>query len=202
MALSGIILASLTAYSMLTHDGRRLVSRSDGTNTVFELVPTNRLPVGLPPVREWKIYCIKSTHTDIGLHNPQYMQRAGSISRIEKAAELVDTDQRGDADPAAFRYVMEGYWFWHNYPFDRGEDAARRILDSYVKRGRMDIGATCAGNHTHVYGEEEIARSAYTAKILREKWGVGTRTMIMADNPGVSWSIVQPYAEAGIENLV
>lgn len=202
MAFSGIVLASLTAYSMLTHDGRRLVSRPEGTNTVFELVPTNRLPANLPPVREWKIYCIKSTHTDIGLHNPQYMQRAGSISRIEKAAELIDTDQRGDEDSAAFRYVMEGYWFWHNYPFDRGEDAARRILDGYVKRGRMDIGATCAGNHTHVYGEEEIARSAYTAKILREKWGVGTRTMVMADNPGVSWSIVQPYAEAGIENLV
>lgn len=28
------VLASLTADSMLTHDGRRLVSRSDGTNAV------------------------------------------------------------------------------------------------------------------------------------------------------------------------
>ena len=166
MAFCGIVLASLTAYSMLTHDGRRLVSRQEGTDTVFELVPTNELPANLPPVREWKIYCIKSTHTDIGLHNPQYMQRAGSISRIEKAAELVDMDQRGDADPAAFRYVMEGYWFWHNYPFDRGEDAARRILDSYVKRGRMDIGATCAGNHTHLFSKTELERSTLAKRRL------------------------------------
>ena len=38
-------------HSMLTRDGRRMVSYLDGTNTVYELVPTNRLPAGLPPVR-------------------------------------------------------------------------------------------------------------------------------------------------------
>ena len=187
---------------MLTHDGQRLVSRQEGTNTVYELVPTNRLPTNLPPVREWKIYCIKSTHTDIGLHNPQYEQRAGSVAKLERAAELVDADQRPDSDVSAYRYVMEGYWFWHNYPLDRGECAARRIIENYVKRGRMDIGVTCAGNHTHLYSDEEIARSAYTRKRLVDNWGVGGHTMIMADNPGMSWSIVQPYVEAGIRNVV
>ena len=44
--------SGIAAYSMLTRDGRRLVSRVEGTNTVYELVPTNRLPAGLPPVRE------------------------------------------------------------------------------------------------------------------------------------------------------
>ena len=71
MALHGMVLATLTAYSMLTHDGRRMVGRQVGTNTVFELASTNCLPANLPPVREWKIYCVKATHTDIGLHNPQ-----------------------------------------------------------------------------------------------------------------------------------
>ena len=200
--MTSLILAALTAYSMVTHDGRRLVSRLDGTNVVYELVATNSLPADLPPVREWTIYCIKSTHTDIGLHNPQYEQRAGSVARIDRAAELVDADARADDDAAAYRYVMEGYWFWHNYPMDRGEAAARRILGNYVRRGRMGIGATCAGNHTHLYGEEELARSAYTRRELKGRWGVDTRTMIMADNPGISWSVVQPYAEAGIENVV
>ena len=51
-----------TAHSMLTRDGRRLVSHVEGTNTVYELVPTNRLPANLPPVREWKLYCLKATH--------------------------------------------------------------------------------------------------------------------------------------------
>ena len=74
-------LRGLAAYSMLTHDGRRMVSYLKGTNTVYELVPTNRLPAGLPPIREWKLYGLKATHTaggcrgQEGLFGPVFRQR-------------------------------------------------------------------------------------------------------------------------------
>ncbi|MBQ0032127.1 MAG: hypothetical protein KBT68_04915, partial [bacterium] len=155
-----------------------------------------------PPARPWRFYVVKATHTDIGLHNSQYIQRHGAVKRIDDAMRLIDVDTRGDGDPAAYRYVMEGTWFWENYPMDRGEAAAWTVISNYVRRGRMDIGATCAGNHTHVFGPEEIRRSALTKARLAEKWGVPARMMIMADNPGISWSVVRPYAEAGIENVV
>ena len=202
LAGSGLRAGELTAYSMLTHDGHRMVSRTAGTNEVFSLVPAEDVPTGQPPVRPWRIYVVKATHTDIGLHNSQYIQRHGAVKRIDDAMRLIDADRRSDDDPAAYRYVMEGTWFWENYPMDRGEAAAWTVISNYVRRGRMDIGATCAGNHTHVFGPEEIRRSALTKARLAEKWGVPTRTMIMADNPGISWSVVRPYAEAGIENVV
>ena len=183
---------------MLTHDGRRMVSHVEGTNTVYELVPTNRLPAGLPPMREWKLYGLKATHTDIGLHNPQYIQRHGTVKRIDEAARLIDADTRADDDPAAYRYVMEGFWFWDNYHMDRGMDAAWRIVTNYIARGRMDVGVTCAGNHTHLFSEAEIERSTLTKKRLADKWGIGSRTFIMADNPGISCSVIAPYARAGI----
>jgi len=187
------------AYSMLTHDGRRMVSRVEGTNTVYELVPTNSLPANLPPVREWKLYGLKATHTDIGLHNSQYIQRHGTVRRIDEAARLIDADTHADDDPAAYRYVMEGFWFWDNYHQDKGMDAAWRIVTNYVARGRMDVGVTCAGNHTHLFSEREIERSALTKKILSERWGIGTKTFIMADNPGISCSAIAPYVRAGIK---
>ena len=86
---------------MVTRDGKRLVSYkgADGED-VFELVPIAELPDGLPAVRPWKIYCIKSTHTDIGLHNSQYIQRHGSVKVLRNAAALVDADTRADDDPA------------------------------------------------------------------------------------------------------
>ena len=189
----------IRAYSMLTHDGRRLVSRVEGTNTVYELVPTNRLPANLPPVREWKLYGLKATHTDIGLHNSPYIQRHGTVKRIDEAARLIDADTRRDDDPAAYRYVMEGFWFWDNYHQDKGMDAAWRIVTNYVARGRMDVGVTCAGNHTHLFSETEIERSTLTKRILAEKWGIGTKTFIMADNPGISCSVIAPYSRAGIK---
>ena len=196
------LIAAITAYSMVTHDGRRLVSHLEGTNEVFELVATNALPKDLPPVRPWKIYGIKATHTDIGLHNAQYIQRAGSVERLEQAMRLVDADKRADDDPAAYRYVAEGMWFWENYVADRGEAAAYAVVSNYVRRGRIGIGCTCAGNHTHVFGSQELQRSALTKKRLSEKWGVGSKTMLMSDNPGMSWSLINPYAEAGIKHVV
>jgi len=190
--------SGFTAYSMLTRDGRRMVSHVEGTNTVYELVPTNRLPANLPLLREWKLYGLKATHTDIGLHNPQYIQRHGTVKRIDAAARLIDADTRADDDPAAYRYVMEGFWFWDNYHQDKGMDAAWRIVTNYIARGRMDVGVTCAGNHTHLFSATEIERSTRTKKMLAEKWGIGTKTFIMADNPGISCSVIAPYVRAGI----
>ena len=207
VALTGFLAQSVRAetlsavHSMLTRDGRRMVSRM-GANDGFELVATNALPKGIPSVRPWRIYVVKATHTDIGLHNSQYVQRHGTVKRIEDAMRLVDADRRGDDDPAAYRYVMEGVWFWENYPMDRGETAAWNVISNYVRRGRIDIACGCAGNHTHVMGPEELRRAALTKTRLQEKWGVPTRTMIMADNPGLSWSIVKPFAEAGVENVI
>ncbi len=194
---------AMTYYSMLTRDGRRLASyKGPGGNDVFELVPVSELPQGVPEVRPWKIYCIKSSHTDIGLHNSQYIQRQGTVKIIRDAAAIVDADALGDNDPSAYRYIMEGYWFWHNYPQDMGQEEAERIVSRYFKRGRFDVGATCAGNHTHVYGYEELCRSIYTKKYLEDNWGIDSKTMMMIDNPGISWSVVAPYAEAGVENIV
>lgn len=192
-----------TAHSLVTRDGRRLVSRrgADGAAR-FELVPEASLPPGTPPLRKWTIYVLKATHTDIGLHNPPYVQRHGTVKRIEEAARLIDADTRGDDDPAAYRYVMEGAWFWENYPMDRGEEAARRIVRDYIARGRMDVGVTCAGNHTHLFSAAEIERWTFSRKRLAEKWGIGTRTFIMADNPGMSFSIIAPCVRAGIQNCL
>ena len=105
----------MTAYSLMTRDGRRLVSHEDGGKTVFELVAADALPSGLPPVRQWTIYSVKSAHSDLGLHRSHYVQRKGTVRRLELAKGLFDSDRRRDSDPAAFRYVQEGWWGWFNY---------------------------------------------------------------------------------------
>ena len=201
VAASAFAGESFTALSMLTHDGRRMISRRKGGETVYELVPTNTLPANLPPVREWTIYAVKSAHTDIGLHNSQYIQRHGTVRRIDEARRLIAADP-DDSDPGAFRYVAEGAWFWGNYPQDRGEAEAMSVVTNEIARGRLDVGITCAGNHTHLYGLEELCRSIYTKRELEDRWGIKTRTMLMTDNPGISWSIVAPYAEVGVEHVL
>ena len=151
--------------------------------------------------REWTFFVMQSSHTDIGLHNSQYHQRFYSEEFLDEAAKLCDgTDGRPEND--RYRYVMEGRWFWENYPADRGAEAAERMLAGYVRPGKIGLCSGVAGNHIFAYGMEEMCRSTYgRSKILRD-WGVDSHTLSMIDNNGMPWSMVGPYAEAGYENVI
>ncbi|MDO4573965.1 MAG: glycoside hydrolase family 38 C-terminal domain-containing protein [Planctomycetia bacterium] len=168
----------------------------DGKGT---LLAEKTVPWHLP--RPWTIYVVSSTHCDIGLHNSQYIQRKMSSECYDQAMALVD-QTKDWPDASRYRYMSEGVWFWSNYGQDRSEEAAKNVIENYVKKGLIGIGATCAGNHTQVYGFEELCRSAYTKRWLEERWNLDTDTMMMCDNNGMSWSIVAPYADAGIRNIL
>ncbi len=152
------------------------------------------------PPRDWTLYMIASTHTDIGLHNSPYIQRHSNVENVEKVAALIEqTAERGD--DSCYRYVIEGTWVWGNYERDRSEGAARDVVEKYVKSGKLGVGAATAGNHTQTYGFEELCRSAYTRRALLNRWDIPSSTMTMIDNNGISWSMVSPYADAGFRNV-
>ena len=151
--------------------------------------------------REWNFYVMISSHTDIGLHNSQYIQRFNSVRFVDKAVELCDATKERDKENQ-YRYVMEGTWFWNNYGADKGEAAAKKIIDEYISQNKLGVCACVAGNHTQVYGLEELCRSTYPHRELKDKWNIDTKTMTMIDNNGISQSIISPYAEAGIENII
>ena len=151
--------------------------------------------------RERTIYVMISAHTDIGLHESQYIQRDMTVRLVDAAKKLCDqTDDRAENDK--FRYVMEGTWFWNNYHQDRGMEAAQAVARDYLKTGKMGVCCNVAGNHIHTYGLEEMCRSAYEKKRLMESWGLHSDTMSMIDNNGMPASMIQPYADVGIKNLI
>jgi len=152
------------------------------------------------PPRHWTIYEVFSSHVDIGLHDPQYKQRLMGTRYLDRAQELLD-QSAGEPDASRFRYVVEGLWWWNNYALDRSEHAARRFVEKYAKPGLVGIGASHSGNRTETYGAEELCRSAYYARELRYRWGFAADAMLMVDNNGITWPLVQAYADAGIKYL-
>ena len=151
--------------------------------------------------RHRTMYVMLSSHTDIGLHESQYIQRYESVRTVDLVKQLCDeTEERAEED--RYRYTMEGTWFWNNYGQDRGEEAAREIVEKYVKTGKMGICCGIAGNHFQTFGLEELCRSAYERKKLLDKWDVDCHTMAMIDINGIPMSVIQPYAEAGMENII
>ena len=151
--------------------------------------------------RHWTIYMISSTHTDIGLHNSQYIQRKMSVDYLDQVKDLIE--KTASRPPfSQYRYMIEGTWVWGNYEQDRSEKMAQNFVKNYIIPGKVALGCTCAGNHTQVYGFEELCRSAYYKQMLHDRWGIDAKTMVMSDNNGMIWSIVAPYQNAGIENII
>ena len=177
---------SFPALWVLTDRGGKEIARAEGIWTM---------------PRERTMYVMLSSHTDIGLHESQYIQRYESVRTVDIVKQLCDeTECRPEAD--RYRYTMEGTWFWNNYGQDRGKDAARDIVRDYVKTGKMGICCGIAGNHFQTFGLEELCRSAYERRRLLEAWDVDSHTMAMIDINGIPMSVIQPYCEAGMENII
>lgn len=152
------------------------------------------------PPRHWTLYVLKSAHVDIGLHDSQYKQRRMGVDFIDQARELAD--QTSDWPEASrFRFVIEGLWWWLNYPQDRSEHAANEVVKKYVRPAIFDIGGSHSGNHTQAYGTEELCRSTYYLREFRKRWNLPAETMLMVDNNGITWPLVTAYADAGIRYL-
>ncbi|MBQ3487919.1 MAG: hypothetical protein IJA71_06500, partial [Clostridia bacterium] len=151
--------------------------------------------------RERTMYVMLSSHTDIGLHDSQYIQRLRSVRTVDKIRRLCDeTEDRAPGD--RYRYTMEGTWFWNNYGADRGSEAALGIVRDYILPGKMGVCCGIAGNHFQTFGPEELCRSAYERRLLLEKWGIDSRTMAVIDINGIPVSVIGPYCEAGMENII
>lgn len=177
-----------------TVDSRWILKSTEGNVLAEKTFPWEK-------PRHWTLYVVSSTHTDIGLHNSQYIQRKMSSDYIDMAKKLVD-ETANWPDASRYRYMMEGTWFWGNYEQDRSESAAWDVVRNDIQKKNLGVGATCAGNHTQVYGLEQLCRSAYTKQQLHDRWGLDVDTMMMSDNNGMIWSLVVPYVEAGIQNIL
>ena len=154
-----------------------------------------------PKPRKWTFHIVISSHTDIGLHNSQYLQRFNASCFIDQAAALCDKTATMD-DAVRYRYCMEGDWFWENYGADRGKEAARQIVRKYIKNGLMGVFAGHSGNTLQTFGREELQRITTIRDKLAREWGIHCSTLSMIDMNGMPWAMVAPFAKAGYRNIL
>lgn len=113
------------------------------------------------------------------------------------------TDQTADEHPdEQYRYTAEGSWVWNNYCEEQGGEIARKTVREYVKTGKLGVCAGLAGNLVETYGLEEMCRSTYEKTQLENQWDIRSKTLAMIDVNGLPMSMIQPYAEAGYQNII
>lgn len=183
-----------TARLLFQYD---IVPRKETLSIEVQGRPVFFKEIELHAVKEWNIYLVQHTHTDIGYTRPQTEILPEHLRYIDYALDYCDqTDTFPDA--AKFRWTCETSWAVNEYlktrPASQIERLKRRALE-----GRIELTALYL-NSSDLSDETTIAASLQPVKFFREL-GISVKAGMQNDVNGVPWCLAEYLPAAGIEYL-
>ena len=149
------------------------------------------------PIRE--ILLLHHSHTDIGFTHSQPVVWELHNQFIDRALDLCE-ETAGWPDPSRTRWTCEVtatllHWL------DAAPEAQLRRFRQLVAEGLLGAGAMYC-NITPLYNAEQLVRSLYPVKRLREQLGLRLDTAINHDVNGLPWPLVGLLRDIGVQTLV
>ncbi|HTR82433.1 MAG TPA: glycosyl hydrolase family 38, partial [Bacteroidota bacterium] len=151
----------------------------------------------LKPVRDWSLYLVQHTHTDIGYAEPQSDIDPKQLRYIDDALDYCDiTDAYPDA--AKFRWTCETAWAVAEYLRVRPKVQVERLLRR-IKVGRIAVTGLYL-NMSDMYDESTLSMLLKNVHDLKNA-GIEIHTAIQDDVNGVPWCLADYLPSAGIRYL-
>ena len=148
------------------------------------------------PQRHWKVFVVLSSHEDLG-YEKLIQEKQHDIANFIDLANGLSGKASTKAD-GSYHYTMEKLLLERNYIDERSEADWRRIVETAIKPGRMYLMGEPSGDHSHWMDYEELARYTYPGRReAKDRWGLDLKTLMIVDNPSLSWSGCQAAADAG-----
>ena len=156
-----------------------------------------QISFNLEPVREWEIYLVQHTHTDIGYTRPQTEILPEHLRFIDHALDYCDqTDDYPDA--AKFRWTCETSWSIREYLRSRPQEQVDRLLRR-LKEGRIEATGMFL-NFSEIIDESALAAQTKTLRMLKSN-GINVTTAMQNDVNGIGWSMVDNYHNTDVKYL-
>ena len=146
------------------------------------------------PIRT--LYVVNHSHTDIGFTDYQdlcFRQHAGFI---DQALDLIEATQ-DYPEEARYRWVCEVTGMTERY-FRDASPAQIDRFKTWHERGHIDV-AGMQYNHTPMQNVEQMVRSLYPVRRLRDAFGLSISTAMQCDVNGASWIYADLLPQVGIE---
>lgn len=151
----------------------------------------------LRPVKEWYIYLVQHTHTDIGYTRPQTEILPEHLRYIDYALDYCDlTDDY--PDDAQFRWTCEASWAVREYLKSRPQEQIDRLLQR-VREGRIEITGMFF-NFSDIIDEPGLAAQTRTIQDFREI-GIDVTTAMQNDVNGIGWCLAEYAEDIGLKYL-
>ena len=142
------------------------------------------------------IYVCNHAHTDIGFTDYQDLALRQHGEFVEQALDLIEAT---DGYPAAARYrwTVETSGPFLRY-LRRADPGQVRRFRHWHDEGRIDI-AAMQYNFTPLLNVEQMHRSLYPLRAIRDEFGFKVEAAMQDDVNGVSWLFADLLADLGID---
>lgn len=145
--------------------------------------------------REWTIFLVQQTHTDIGYTRPQSEILSEHLRYIDYAIDFSEITA-DYPDECRFRWTCEAAWAVTEYIKVRPQEQVKRLLDC-IKRGQIEVTGMYF-NMAEVADESSLRYFFHPLHEARES-GVPIKLAMQNDVNGAAWCMTDYLPDLGIK---
>lgn len=158
---------------------------------------THKKTLVLKPVKEWTIYLVQHSHTDIGYTRQQSEILAEHLRYIDDALDFCDQTDNYPKE-AQFSWTCEVSWPVREYINSRPKQQVDRLVKR-IKEGRIEVTGMFL-NYSEIVDETALALQSATLKDFKEL-GVNATTAMQNDVNGIAWCMPDLFENTGVKYL-
>ena len=147
-------------------------------------------------MRNWKIFLIHHTHTDIGYTD---CQENICFEHYRFLMQAVEFSELGEEKHTGFRWQCENFWQIENFLGYAAEDEKQRLFRQ-IRNGRIGLSGSYL-NLTELVDQETLLHACCRAREFAETIGTQLKSAMTADINGYAWGTADILSKAGIRNL-
>jgi len=152
-------------------------------------------------MKNWTIYLIHHSHTDIGYTERQEKLMNYHKDFILQAIKILDDIHSGEISGCeGFKWQCENQWQIENFYANATAEQVKSF-EKYVKTGEIGLSGNYL-NMTELVDREVLLSRTKKAQKYGDRIGVNINSGMSADINGYAWGYPDVLKECGIENLL
>lgn len=151
-----------------------------------------------PRIREWTVYMVQHTHTDVGFTKAQEQILPEHLRFIDRALDHCDSTD-GYPNDAQFRWTCEITWTVQEYLQRRSAEQIER-LKRRIQEDRIEITGLFL-NLSEIATESSLAASLQPLRRLQEELGIQPLSAMQNDVNGAPWCLPDLLQGTGVRYL-
>lgn len=150
-------------------------------------------------MRNWKIFLIHHSHTDIGYTERQEKLTRYHVDFIRQTMDILDGVHAGAIDAPGFKWQCENMWQIDNF-YASASAADRDRLEKYIRSGEIGVSGNYL-NMTELVDWDVLLSRTQRAKAYGDKLGIAVDSGMSADVNGYAWGYADALSASGVDNL-